>query len=207
MDIKKIEYRYAKTNLLEKPENYFFSEYDGNNFIKAYFQNRLYIIKKLKYSDNIITYNSIQEYLEKNRQNYSANMENTIISVMFLRDLLKEIINNNINDKKGYLDILLKKYEVTKKIFNEYDENFKAISNDYSNIESYCLLSICCSLYYKKSNNLKYINTSIKINDMLCSKGIIIEKNNIFLASCALNEEMECINKLFLEEGVSNDIN
>ncbi|MGG7147237.1 hypothetical protein ACQPVA_10575 [Clostridium butyricum] len=207
MNTEKIKYKYGERNLLEEPEKYFFSQYNGSNFVKAYFQNRLNMIEKLKSSNDYKIYNDLEQYLGENRKNDIVKVKNEIISTQFLRVLLEEIINDNIKDKKKYLDILLKKYEVTKKIFSEYDNNFKAISNEYNNIENYCLLSICCCFYYKKIRNLKYLNVSIKINDMLCSRGIIIEKNNILLASIAVKEEIECINQLFLEEGFSYDIN
>jgi hypothetical protein len=46
--MKKIKYKYEEKNLLEEPENYFFSEYNGSNFVSTYFQNRLSMIKTKK---------------------------------------------------------------------------------------------------------------------------------------------------------------
>ena len=167
-----IKYEYNKGDLLKNPQQYNFTEYHGWNFLIEY-----------KKSRNKISMNNIfkLEEFEKSLENLISEINSdhiknkNIKTEKLLKILLKNIIQKNYFDYKQ-IDIFIKKFEVKKKIFDEYDENYIAISENFSNLINYILLSGICLIIYKKERNLKYLNTALKLNDILTNK--ILNKNN-----------------------------
>ena len=48
----------------------------------------------------------------------------------------------------------------------------KEIGSDCSKLSNYILLSLCCLLKYEHTNNLKFLNASLKLNDTISSQHI-----------------------------------
>lgn len=67
------------------------------------------------------------------------------------------------------LNVLTKKYEVMKKVFSQYATGFKSVFTEDKTPAPYLLLSYCLLLYYNKTDNLKFLNCSLKLNDAICS--------------------------------------
>ncbi len=84
--------------------------------------------------------------------------------------LLINFSNPIDNDITKILNEFIKKFEVKKRLYSSYDRNFKESSSLYSNLRNYLILSTLCMLAYKKNKNLKYLNTSLKLNDTICSQ-------------------------------------
>jgi hypothetical protein len=100
-----------------------------------------------------------------------------------------------------WLSIFIKKYEVSKKIFTQYDSKMKKIGNDYKKIENYLLLSANLAIFYKHSGNLKFLNTLLKLNDTLCSISKKITQKNLPLFYLSLKIELEEVKNLFNKRG------
>ncbi|MGG7174128.1 hypothetical protein ACQPV1_12465 [Clostridium neonatale] len=195
-------YKYTKNNLLENKENYFFSQYEGKEFVYSYLQDRLSKIKIIK--ENLNNKNSNNIYMLEN-----INKENdTFISNEFIvtKVALIQILNNNdyrLNNKQKYiLDGLLKRYEITKRIYEKYDLNFEELNNIYCDLLNYILLSSCCLKYYEVSDNLKYLNVSLKINDMLSSNYSKIGELEEKLFLDCLEKEVKVVSDLYEEKGI-----
>jgi len=57
-----------------------------------------------------------------------------------------------------------------------------------------------CLIRYQVTSDLKYLNTFLKLNDMICSvKNLIVNKTDISLFHYLLTSEMKCILKLLDE--------
>lgn len=100
-------------------------------------------------------------------KNGYINTNNVLLSL--IEDLIKNDlqVNNDIYDR---LSRLVKTFEVRKRIYPKYHENFKpADEDDYGNIDDYALLAVLCGLVYKKNKNLKFLNALLKLNDILIS--------------------------------------
>ena len=139
----------------------------------------------------------------------NINKENdTFISNEFIvtKVALIQILNNNdyrLNNKQKYiLDGLLKRYEITKRIYEKYDLNFEELNNIYCDLLNYILLSSCCLKYYEVSDNLKYLNVSLKINDMLSSNYSKIGELEEKLFLDCLEKEVKVVSDLYEEKGI-----
>ena len=81
--------------------------------------------------------------------------------------LLFHKVNNN---EKEWINFLIQRFEVTKKMYEYYHFNkLRKGKGDSSSPRIYWLFSVLLVLAYFKTNNLKYLNTLLKVNDLICS--------------------------------------
>ena len=95
----------------------------------------------------------------------------------------------------------LKKFEINKRLYDKYDDNEKN-STRYDIIENYILLSVISILKFKKTENLKFLNTALKLNDTICSefRNMIKEDYNK-LFKFSLESEMSIITRFMKKIG------
>lgn len=72
-------------------------------------------------------------------------------------------------DTKIWLDRLVQRFEVTKKLYETYQPGFRKGEDSSTKIRLYWLFALALSLYYLKYNEIKYLSTLLKICDLLCS--------------------------------------
>jgi hypothetical protein len=171
--IKNTLYPYTETNLLENPQKYQMSAYLGKNFLINFFKSRKNQLKVLeKTGKNFL---ELDEVIKQLSINYSKNtlddfLKTNIETEEILSLLLINFLNPIDNDITKILNEFIKKFEIKKRLYSSYDGNFKESSSLYSNLRNYLILSTLCMLAYKKNKNLKYLNTSLKLNDTICSQ-------------------------------------
>jgi hypothetical protein len=68
-----------------------------------------------------------------------------------------------------WLDRLVQRFEVTKKLYEFYPPGFRKGEGDNSFIKPYWLLAMCLYLFYVQTNEIKYLSTLLKVSDLLCS--------------------------------------
>ena len=199
-----IEYTYSNKNLFEFPQKYQMSPYHGVQFLKAYESSRKKILEKLKLSDakNYRFHNILAEKYSGISSN--IRFDEKINTFEFFNYLLKRISDKVIDQKsKEKLDQLVKTFEVKKKIFSKYGVDMKENSSDYASINLYLLFSLICLKFYELNKNLKYLNTSLKLNDIICSQvGTYDFKNDLELFALVIHEEMSHVINLCKQKGV-----
>ena len=199
--MNKIPYQYIQNDLLTTPQKYQISSYEGPGFLTSYQFSRRKIITELKkmpdfisYSDNLFSSQHVSDacmIIKKNK--FSTNE--------LYRSIVIELINNTRNIQViPIIDKFLKKFEIRKKIFLHYDDEFNKVGDEFKEIQNYILLSFMCLIRYQVTSDLKYLNTFLKLNDMICSvKNLIVNKTDISLFHYLLTSEMKCILKLLDE--------
>jgi hypothetical protein len=197
-----MNYDYSKGNLLKNPQNYQMSPFLGIKFLHEYTKSRKNILSTITTNTNIDELNQILQVKYPNIElNQDFSIDKIITENILVKNLQKIINSNYVLDDD--IEILIKKFEIKKKIFIEYNTNFKENSQYCDNILNYMLLSIICLLYYEKLKNLKFFNVSLKINDLLCSKINIqyttLEKK---LLSYIITKELCLIDNLCVEMDV-----
>ena len=75
---------------------------------------------------------------------------------------------NNINNKI-WLDHLVHRFEVTKKLYEEYLPGFRKGRGHNNLIKLYWLFALVLSIYYSETYQIKYLNTLIKVCDLITS--------------------------------------
>ncbi len=189
------KYKYNKRDLFIQKENYMFSNYEGPDFIRLYLNNRKKLKNDIivKFTDktflefyfttilNILVKNKIINQKQLSEIYYllpeiKKNGKNKIIKnniqiknekKIKTEDLILELLNNfQLKKNKKIFEILIKKFEVSKKLAIYYDQNFKKISNFSKNKNLYILFTFLVAIYYKKSSDIRYLNTMLKLNDL-----------------------------------------
>lgn len=145
-------YSFVRNDILNNKNNYFYSTFKGNEFLQAWYENRQAVLNKSNKKDNT----------NKNSINCSTE------------ELLKlfkiELLNNRIDNVIDSFDLLLQRFEVTKRIYAYYDKNYRPIDiNDYHRLECYISFGEVLNLIYLKTGNIKYLNTLLKCLDILIS--------------------------------------
>ena len=199
--MNKIPYQYIQNDLLTTPQKYQISSYEGPGFLTSYQFSRRKIITELKkmpdfisYSDNLFSSQHVSDacmIIKKNK--FSTNE--------LYRSIVIELINNTRNIQViPIIDKFLKKFEIRKKIFLYYDYKFNKVGDEFKEIQNYILLSFMCLIRYQVTSDLKYLNTFLKLNDLICSaKNLIVNKIDISLFHYLLQAEMKYILKLLDE--------
>ncbi len=103
----------------------------------------------------------------------SFNRTNPINS----EDLLVSVLNSQVNIAdprliEFWLDLLVQKFEVTKKIYEQYSVNFGKGQGRSDTVKIYWILLVSLSLHFAITKNIKYLNTILKVNDLICSLNI-----------------------------------
>jgi len=211
-------YEFTEVNRLEKPHNYMYTPYFGVEFVQSYFDDRSKKIEKFKARKDKQDIGTIDAYfctastlkLEKGQKllpiNFkeiveniaSFNLKNKIVTEKLLTSLLVSQLNNE-NEKliKEWLDRLVQRFEVTKKIYEIYLVGFRKGRGSKDMVRLYWIFALLLTLYFSETKNIKYLNTLLKVNDLLCSlSDDLIRKIPIQGLELVLLEETEAVQLL-----------
>jgi hypothetical protein len=111
----------------------------------------------------------------------SFSSDNSINS----QDLLESLLNSQIKNEdenliKFWLDLIVQRFEVTKKLYEIYPINFRKGKGKGNTVYLYEVFAISLALFYIANKNLKYLNALLKVTDLLCSIGDKTQGNNIY---------------------------
>ena len=191
-----MNYIYSKGDLLETSQKYQLSPFHGSDFLNSYKIERESILNKLdtKIARKIILSELIKILLPPENIISEKQITKFVTETLLITFLNKLQLTPN---DKTILSKLLKSFEIKKKIFTEYNFNQNTSSTDYKNLRNYILFSLLCSKEFKDSQNLKFLNTVLKLNDIISSKINHISNNyDLLLAFNAIDLELIAINTL-----------
>jgi len=202
-----MDYLYNKTNLLETPQKYMYTKFQGVEIFKAFYTNRKAYLKKLNIdctsTSNLLFDLSciiIKEKLKKEslRSFYlnfkdielkniksrmlkrlninktlkiinSKSSQKNINTLHLINELFYSIDMDNKYNQKFWVDKLLQRFEVTKKLYEYYLPGFRKGSGDNKLIPLYFYFAVLVSLIYLETRNLQYLSTLLKLCDLLIS--------------------------------------
>ena len=208
-----MNYLYNQRNLLETPEKYMYTKFQGVDLFQSFLNNRNNILKKCRgtisglsssslviqrafiiIKQNLISkspdalesfyphikqeevksihsrINDDPDSLQINKLMVNFSLEQSVETSILLDTLFASIlldVNNVIN--KIWLDRLVQRFEVTKKIYEEYLPGFRKGHGHNNLIKLYWLFALVLSIYYAEINQIKYLSTIIKICDLITS--------------------------------------
>lgn len=165
------EYEYLDTNTPSQKINYSFSIYKGKKFLEAYKKSRTKVIYS-KTNDKVDAIQSGSCSIIK-KLNLWKNLDRN----MYLNDFM----------------LLLKRFEVTKKIYCQYDENYRPINIDtkYDDLDSYLAFSDFLIYEYKLSDTFDVLNALLKVNDILISNSDVMSAIQHLKLKEILKEELK----------------
>ena len=189
-------YSYTRKNLFEERCHYMYTPYEGPQFLRAFLLTRQNIRDQIQ---QISTMESIPSeyvalitilhkhvltspqategdslYLLKERVLHvlpsqpGACLFNTN---MLLVDLWQAYLCqlDSVQFCQGWLELLIKKFEVSKRLYVAYDSALQPVEKDYDLLWNYALLAALVLYLYHQKQNLKYLNTGLKLVDLLIS--------------------------------------
>jgi len=97
-----------------------------------------------------------------------------IEDVVKTEDLLNGLLANQLTgvqevNTKEWLDRLVQRFEVSKKLYELYPPGFRKGSGSTKIVRLYWLFGLSLCLYYVATGSVKYLSTQLKISDLLCS--------------------------------------
>lgn len=112
--------------------------------------------------------------------------------------LVSQLNNRNDRKVKEWLDRLVQRYEVTKKLYSNYLIGFRKGEGGNDSVSLYWLFALSLALYYVLTSNIKYLNTLLKVNDLLCSldANFLVEQIPLNGLSLVLSVEVASIKLL-----------
>ena len=126
-----------------------------------------------------------------------------VASVINSENLLVSLLDSQVNGGdqkliKYWLDLLVQKFEVTKKIYHHYPINFGKGLGPNDSLEVYWILLLSLSLFFSQTKNIKYLNTMLKISDLLCSldKNIVLKNIPKNFFTIVLMQELNSVKSL-----------
>ena len=193
-----MEYNYANTDLLEFPQKYQMTPFEGREFLSSYEKTRQKILDKIK---NNQTVNSLSHTLELLQKQFLIDIKSDqkifVTSNQLSSILLRLQHQKETQQETKFIMALLKKFEIKKRIFSEYDHELKENSTDFKILTNYILLAAICAKKFQDNGNPKFLNTLLKLNDTICSQiDSINDVNNLSLIYYIINLELEYIRDL-----------
>ena len=193
-----MEYRYASGDLLEFPQKYQMTPFEGKEFISSYEKNRQKILDIIK---NNQTVNSLSHTLKLLQKQFLIDIKSDqkifVTSNQLSSILLRLQHQKETQQETKFIMALLKKFEIKKRIFSEYDHELKENSTDFKILTNYILLAAICAKKFQDNSNPKFLNALLKLNDTICSQiDSINDVNNLSLIYYIINLELEYIRDL-----------
>jgi hypothetical protein len=195
---QKLEYSYTNTDLFEFPQKYQMTPFEGREFLSSYEKTRQKILDKIK---NNQTVNSLSHTLKLLQKQFLIDIKSDqkifVTSNQLSSILLKLQHQKETQQETKFIMALLKKFEIKKRIFSEYDHELKENSTDFKILTNYILLAAICAKKFQDNSNPKFLNTLLKLNDTICSQiDSINDVNNLSLIYYIINLELEYIHDL-----------
>ena len=129
------------------------------------------------YDEREFTKTSKNNYLNKIKK-INISLDESINTSKLLDTIFSATLEGSLNSIKIWLDRLVQRFEVTKKIYEQYMPGFIKGKGKNNLVTLYWYFGIVLTVFYAKTNNIKYLNTLIKVCDLILSLPLNeLEKN------------------------------
>jgi hypothetical protein len=181
-----MDYIYNTEDYTTTKIDYSYSKFHGLSFVKTYINYR---------SDFFLHSVNGESHIEST---CTFSCEEELLDFVPVKKFLSQCLNNSFEIKKKEFDLLIKRFEVTKKVYSFYDSNLRPHSmykNDLR-LENYIAFSYALTEVYEKTKNFKYLNSLLKVNDILCSAYKLLSINEKNIMSSLIKREIDFIQSL-----------
>jgi len=187
-----VKYPYASGPLLDERNTYFYSEYSGAAFLEAWRKDR----GQLRSSGNALKAKPLP-----------LPVPGTPVDTAKLLEAVFFALENDTAEAetmRHWLRLLVKKFEVTKRIHAGYDASFKAVDKERCrNLALYTRLAEVLELAYVREGALPYLNALLKCLDTLCSQKETMPEALTGRLSGLINREYRHVAQLAERQGVN----
>ena len=170
-----MEYQYTTRDLIDEKENYMYSFFNGRPFMSAYMNNRLKYTTQMHNKFNSIKeiekaiVHELNNFYKHNDVSESHNNHENISTLDFLLDISQLFRSKKIENAAEKLDVLVHRFEVSKKIHPYYDKAIRVGSGGDRNYSLYLLMGLVLIYSYITTDHLQYLSTLLKVLDVIIS--------------------------------------
>jgi hypothetical protein len=156
-----MSYIYATGDLLEKPNSYFYTPFEGISFLTEWNESRTSWLRSLP---------TPCANAPESRINYNQNNQCNVIELAYSKALVAE---EGIESLSEPLESLLKHFEITKRVYDAYNSKIRAVDkNSYHSFNRYLRLAESFEIAYERTKDLRTLNALLKILDTLCGSSL-----------------------------------
>lgn len=186
-------YEYITGNNLYEKQTYMYSEYRGLNFLRDYLASRYLYMDVAKSTDE-----STLPYVEAFDDAVQQDLLD-ILQKLKAGDYSTEVINA--------MNAYTKSFEVRKRIYSCYDNQWKPVENaDFENYQSYLLFADCLLHMYWYNKCLKYFSCLLKVDDTLLSVQDHLPGCLRGYFSQIISRELDIFHQLLRENGMDEEV-
>ncbi len=191
------KYPYAEGNLIENPNTYQYSKYHGMPFLSEWLKQRKVIKSEL----------GAPETPPKPSGRYPFNFAPVMNTETLFEDIFQGIVSltsQSDDELKRYLKLLVKRFEFTKRVYKNYDDQLKPVDkNDYKEIKHYLRLAEIMATAYANNKDLTYLNALLKLDDILIAHRAELMNDQASRMSWVIEREIEHVTDRAKECGVN----
>jgi len=208
--MEKLSYEYAHGDLIEDRQTYFYSDFKGEDFLESWETSRAEVLTSLPVP---VAAPSVQsdineKYFEGEHNNYKAT--DIYITESLLEHLLYALTDKGERQKEteekslSVLNALVKRFEVSKRIYQSYDVNLHANDKaEYHDLGLYIRFAEVCEKAYEKYMRLPFLNVLLKTIDTLCALHLRLDSSQKGRLAYLIQSERKHIERLSKKCGVS----
>jgi hypothetical protein len=141
----------------------------------------------------------------------SFSIESEITTSNLLESLLADLVSAEAATRraqpiKEWIDRIIQRFEVTKRLYESYLPGFRKGSGDYQSIRRYWLFALILCLSLSQKRSLKHLNALLKTCDLLCSLGTEELAKDVLAGGMRIVLAMEyaCVDWLMKDGGLRN---
>jgi len=188
-----VEYTYANGDLLEKPNTYFYSAYQGEGFVSAWACSRAECFAACSTVDTT----DCQSVKDEHKEDISptGSYLNKLAALFTAKDIPV--------DHRKNLDAILRNFEAKKRIYQDYNPGFTSKDRtDYRELGLYVAFAELMVAAYRKWQELHYLNALIKCMDILCAHRTELLDSEKLKMCNLIDAETEYVDQLAQRLGV-----
>lgn len=191
------EYKYIDNKAPNVKINYSYSEYLGLQFIDYW---------KISRKDNLKEFDKSNLDIFIKKIDSSCLLEGFNFSKEIFSKWLKNIDLLNLDFVED-VNLLIKRFEVTRKIYNEYNDLMRPSNkNDYLHINNYSLFGIVLGLLFSKTKKYQYLNAHVKLNDILLGWNTYnLNEDSLILRAYSLDLEYNNVIQILNKKKIFHD--
>jgi hypothetical protein len=187
-----VEYTYANGDLLEKPNTYFYSAYQGESFVLAWADSRADCLAACSTAD-------ATDLSTNDERNSEISPTGSYLQKLTALLTAKDI---PVADRKN-LDAILRNFEAKKRLYQDYNPGFTSKDRtDYRELGLYVVFADLMVGAYRKWQELPYLNALIKCMDILCAHCTELLVSEKLKMRNLIDAEAEYVNQLEHRLGV-----
>lgn len=169
-----MSYGYCEGDLLAQPQKYQYTVFQGNGFVKAWQQSRGDMLSQLPPS-SLPTLRSIASSdIDSEGVSLTELSIDQKDTVSILQVVCLELrLGSPSHIAKYWLQVLLKKFEVSKRLHRQYAQTapHRALEvDDIWDLNLYLLLAEALILAWQQEKSTYYLSALLKLVDTLCSQ-------------------------------------